>query len=117
MGPVTRGDPWISCRGGSRVCSPLGLVHHSFPPIETLEFRIFSLILVSLLRSLENYVIVDSALRLGRFLIVDLIEQGQLVIIGGPMVFQILRSSLMVRVGGVGMAFPSTQFMEYINQA
>jgi hypothetical protein len=93
---VTQEDPWISYRGVSGLCSPLGLVPHSFPPVEALEFRASGAILVPLLCSLKNYGIVGSALPTVRFLIIDLIEQGHLLIVGGPVVFWILWSLLVV---------------------
>jgi hypothetical protein len=77
---VTREDPWTSCRSGSWLCSPLGLVPHNFPPVEALEFRPSSLILVPLLCGLENHGIVGSTLSAERFLIIDLINQGHLLI-------------------------------------
>jgi hypothetical protein len=84
---VTRGDPWISCRGASQLCSLLELVPHSFPPVEVLKFVPSSLILVPQLCDLENHGIVGSALPAGRFLIVYLIEQGYLLVVGGLVVF------------------------------
>jgi hypothetical protein len=50
------------------------IMPHSFPPVEALEFIVSSPILVLLLCSLENNDIVGSALLVGRFFIVDLIE-------------------------------------------
>jgi hypothetical protein len=73
---------------------------HSFPPVEALEFET-SLILVPLLYDLKNYDIVGSALSGESFLIINLIEQGYLLVVGYPMIFQILHSSLMVLIGGV----------------
>jgi hypothetical protein len=61
-------------------CSPLGLVSHDFPLVEALEFRVSSPILVSLFFNLENHGIIDSSLPAGRFLIVDLIEHGHLLV-------------------------------------
>jgi hypothetical protein len=68
--------------------------------LEALEFRPSSLILVLLLCGLKNHLIVDSALLAGRFLIVYLIEQGHLLVVGGPVVFYIIWSSLTVHIGG-----------------
>jgi hypothetical protein len=73
---------------------------HSFPPLEVLEFET-SPILVPLFCGLKNYGIVGFALPRGRLLIIDLIEQEYLLVAGIPMIFYILRSSLMVRIGGV----------------
>jgi hypothetical protein len=55
--------------------------------VEALEFRLSSPILLLLLYGLENHVNVSSALLAVRFLIVDLIEQGHLLIVGGPVIF------------------------------
>jgi hypothetical protein len=57
----------------------------SFPLVEALELRASSPILVSLLCGLENHGIVGSALPVGIFLIVDLIEQRHLLVVGGPL--------------------------------
>jgi hypothetical protein len=64
------------------------LVSYNFSPVEALEFTPSSLILVPLICGLENYGIIDSALPTRRFLIVDLIEQGHLLIVGGPVIFK-----------------------------
>jgi hypothetical protein len=79
---------------------------HSFSPVEVLEFGT-SLILVPLLCVLKNHGIIGSALPRGRLLIVNLIEQGYLLIVGTPMIFYILWSSLTVRNGGavVGVSY------------
>jgi hypothetical protein len=61
-------------------CSPLGLVSHGFPLVESLEFRVSSPILVSLLFNLKNHGIIGSSLPARRFLIVDLIEHGHLLV-------------------------------------
>jgi hypothetical protein len=61
-------------------------VPHSFPPVEALEFGT-SPILVPLLCGLKNHDIISSALLGGRFLIVNLIEQGYLLVAGTPMIF------------------------------
>jgi hypothetical protein len=53
-----------------------------------------------LLNDLENHDIISSILPARRFLIVDLIEQGYLLVIGGLVIFQIFWSLLMVRPGG-----------------
>jgi hypothetical protein len=42
---ITHGDTLINCRGARGLCSPLGLMPHSFPLVEALEFRVFSPIL------------------------------------------------------------------------
>jgi hypothetical protein len=55
--------------------------------VEAFEFRASSLIPVPLLCSLENHDIVGSVLPVGRFLIIDLIEYGHLLVVGGPLVF------------------------------
>jgi hypothetical protein len=64
-------------------------------------------ILVSLLCNLRNHVIIDSALHVQRFLIINMIEQGYLLVVGYPMIFQILCSTLTVRLGGtiVGVSY------------
>jgi hypothetical protein len=59
---------------------------HSFPPVEAIEFGT-SLILVSLLCGLKNYDIVGSVLPGGRLLIVNLIEQGYLLVACTLMIF------------------------------
>jgi hypothetical protein len=59
---------------------------HSFPPVEAIEFGT-SLILVSLLCGLKNYDIVGSALPGGRLLIINLIEQGYLLVACTLMIF------------------------------
>jgi hypothetical protein len=60
---------------------------HSLPPVELLEFRLFSPILVPLLYGLKNYNIVSSALPTVNFLIINLIEQGYLLVVGGLVIF------------------------------
>jgi hypothetical protein len=55
--------------------------------VEAFEFRASNHILVPLLYGLENHDIVGSALPVGKFLIVDLIEHGHLLVVGGSMVF------------------------------
>jgi hypothetical protein len=55
--------------------------------VKALEFRLSSPILVPLLCGLKNYGIISSALPAGSFLIVNLIEQGHLLVVGGPMIF------------------------------
>jgi hypothetical protein len=62
-------------------------VPDSFPLVEVLEFRPSSPILVLLICGLENHGIVSFALPIGGFLIVDLIEQGGLLAVGGLVVF------------------------------
>jgi hypothetical protein len=62
-------------------------VSHSFPPVEVLEFRSSSPILVLLLCGFKNYAIISSALPAESFLIVNLIEQGYLLVVGGPVMF------------------------------
>jgi hypothetical protein len=59
---------------------------HSFPTVEVLKFGT-SLILVPLLYGLKNHGIVNSALPGGRFFIINLIEQGYLLVAGYPMIF------------------------------
>jgi hypothetical protein len=54
--------------------------------MEALEFSISS-IFISLLCDLKNYAIVGSALPIRRFLIINLIEQGYLLVVGYPMIF------------------------------
>jgi hypothetical protein len=54
--------------------------------VEALEFGT-SPILVPLLCGLKNHGIIGSALPGGRFLIVNLIEQGYLLVAGTPMIF------------------------------
>jgi hypothetical protein len=68
--------------------------------VEALKFGT-SLILVSLLCDLNNYVIIGSALPVRRFLIINLIEQGYLLIIGYPMIFSIFHSMVTMRLGVV----------------
>jgi hypothetical protein len=63
-----------------------GLVLNSFPAVEALEFST-SLIFVPLLCGLKNHDIVGSALPLRRLLIINLIEQGYLVVVSYPMIF------------------------------
>jgi hypothetical protein len=55
--------------------------------VEALEFRPFSLILVPLLCGLKNHGIIIFALPVGSFLIVNFIEQGHLLVVGGTVVF------------------------------
>jgi hypothetical protein len=69
--------------------------------VEALELRVSNLALVPLLCGLEHHVIMGSALPARRFLVVDLIKQEHVLVIGGPVVFQILQDSLMVRLGGI----------------
>jgi hypothetical protein len=54
--------------------------------VEALEFST-SPILVSLLCDLKNHAIAVSALPVQRFLIINLIEQGYLLVVGYPMIF------------------------------
>jgi hypothetical protein len=54
--------------------------------VEALEFSTSS-ILVSLLCDLKNHAIVGSALPVRRFLIINLIEQGYLLVVRCPMFF------------------------------
>jgi hypothetical protein len=61
-------------------------VPHSFPPVVVLEFGPIP-ILVPLLCGLKNHDIIGSALAGGSFLIVNLIEQGHLLVTGTPMIF------------------------------
>jgi hypothetical protein len=68
--------------------------------VKVVEFRDSSPALVPLLYGLENH---GSALHVEIFLIVYLIEQGHLLVVGGPMVFHILRSLLMVQFDGVAV--------------
>jgi hypothetical protein len=60
--------------------------HSFFPLVEALEFST-SLIFVPLLCGLKSHDIVGSALPEGRLLIVNLIEQGYLLVAGTPMNF------------------------------
>jgi hypothetical protein len=55
-------------------------------PVEALEFNT-SPIFVSLLCDLKNHAIVGSALPVRRFLIINLIEQGYLLVIGYQIIF------------------------------
>jgi hypothetical protein len=55
--------------------------------VEVLEFRSSSPILVLLLCGFKNYAIISSALPAESFLIVNLIEQGYLLVVGGPVMF------------------------------
>jgi hypothetical protein len=78
--------------------------------VETLEFGP-SLILIPLLCGLKNHDIIGSALLGGSFLILNLIEQGHLLIARTPMIFYILRSSLTVQIGGtiVGVSYGTAE--------
>jgi hypothetical protein len=62
-------------------------MHHSLPPIEALEFKASSPILVPRICGLKDYDIVSSALHAERFLIVNLIEQIHLLVVGGSVIF------------------------------
>jgi hypothetical protein len=99
--------------------SPVGLVPHSFPPVEVLEFRPSDLILVPLFYGLKNHGIVISTLPIGRFLIVDLIDQEYLLVVGGPVVFWILRSSLMMHISGavVGVSYGTSELHSRLSVA
>jgi hypothetical protein len=70
---------------GSFVEEPAKVALHlswcSFPLMEVLEFRASSTTLVPLLCGLENDVIIGSALPIVRFLIIDLIEYGYLLVV------------------------------------
>jgi hypothetical protein len=79
--------------------------------VETLEFST-SPILVSLLCDLKNHVIVGSILHVWIFLIINLIEQGYLFVVGYPMIFYILRSTVTVRLGGTveGVNYDNSEF-------
>jgi hypothetical protein len=55
--------------------------------MKMLEFIAYSPTLVPLLCGPENHDIIGSALPVGIFLIVDLIEHGHLLVIGGSVVF------------------------------
>jgi hypothetical protein len=68
--------------------------------VEALKFST-SLILVSLLCDLKNYAIIDSVLPVQRFLIINLIEQGYLLVVGYPMIFLIFHSMVTMRLDGV----------------
>jgi hypothetical protein len=57
-----------------------------FSSVEALEFSI-SPILVSLLCNLKKHTIVGSALAVQIFLVINLIEQGYLLVVGYPMIF------------------------------
>jgi hypothetical protein len=54
--------------------------------VEALEFGT-NPILVSLLCDLKNHAIISSALPVRRLLIINLIEQGYLLVVGYPMIF------------------------------
>jgi hypothetical protein len=54
--------------------------------VEALEFSIGP-ILISLLCDLKNHVIVGSVLPVQKFLIINLIEQGYLLVVGYLMIF------------------------------
>jgi hypothetical protein len=82
-------------------CSPLELVLHSIPPVEVFELRASSPALLPLLCSLKNHDIIGSALPARKFLVVDLFEYGHLLVVGGPVVFQVLWSSLTIWLDGV----------------
>jgi hypothetical protein len=73
-------------------------VLHNVPPVEVLELRAFSLIVVPLICCLEHHDIVGFALPVRGFLVVDLIEHGHLLFVGRPMIFQVLWSSLPMRL-------------------
>jgi hypothetical protein len=60
-------------------------VPYSFPPVKALEFGP-NPILVPLFCGLKNHGIVGSTLPEGRLLIVNLIEQGYLLVAGTPMI-------------------------------
>jgi hypothetical protein len=78
--------------------------------VEALEFDT-SLILVSLLCDLKNYAIIGSTLPVRRFLIINLIEQGYLLVVGYPMIFSIFHSMVTMRLGGVvvGVSYATTE--------
>jgi hypothetical protein len=61
-------------------------VPHNFPLVKAFEFG-HNLILIPLLYGLKNHDIVGSALLGGRFFIVNLIEQGHLLVADIPMIF------------------------------
>jgi hypothetical protein len=86
-------------------------VPHIFPPVEVLKFRLSNPIIVPLLCGLENYGIASFALPAGRFFIVDLIEQGHLLVVGGSVFFYILWSSLTVHIAGavVGVSYDTSE--------
>jgi hypothetical protein len=75
-------------------------VPHCSPSLKTLEFRVSRPILVPLLYSLKDHGTTGSALPIGRFLIVDLIEHRHLLVVGRLVAFYVLHSLLAVHVGG-----------------
>jgi hypothetical protein len=83
---LTRGDKCIHCGWGIWPCPPLVLVPNTFPLVDALDFSI-SPILVSLFCDLKNHPIVNPSLPVRRFLIINLIEQGYLLVVGYPMIF------------------------------
>jgi hypothetical protein len=86
--------------------------------MEALEFKT-SPILVPLLCGLKNHVIIGSALPEERFLIINLIEQGYLLVVGYPMIFEILHSLLMVQIDGdvVGVTYDTLELQSRLNLA
>jgi hypothetical protein len=82
----------------------------SFSPVEAIEFGT-SLILVPLLCDLKNHGIIGSALPMRRFLIINLIEQGYLLVVGYTMIFYILHSTVIVLLGGtvVGVSYDTSE--------
>jgi hypothetical protein len=62
-------------------------VPHSFPQVEAIEFGGFQFYSYTTPLRSQDYGIVGSSLAVGRFLIVDLIEQRHLFVVGGPVVF------------------------------
>jgi hypothetical protein len=57
------------------------LISNSFPPVEALEF-VTGPILIPLIYGLKNYGISGFALHVWRLLIINLIEQGYLLVVG-----------------------------------
>jgi hypothetical protein len=68
--------------------------------VEALKFDI-SPILVSLRYDLKNYVSVGSTLPVRKFLIKNLVEKGYLLFVGYPMIFYILRSTMMMYLNDI----------------
>jgi hypothetical protein len=66
--------------------------------VEAVEFGI---ILISLCCDLKNHVIVSSTLPVQRFLIINLVEKGYLLVVGYPMIFYILCSTVTMCLGDI----------------
>jgi hypothetical protein len=74
--------------------------------VEALKFETSS-ILIPLLCGLNNHGIIGSVSTGGRFLIINLIEKGYLLVIGYPMIFYILHSLLTMQIDGavIGVSY------------